>query len=422
MVRVKEMRERRAKLFEDAKAILDKARNEKRDSTGEEGAQVDAIFAQMDKLKADIDREEREAVEAAALTESRGRKAQPTSVVEESAQVNGDLALRAWLLQPAVEANVKGACITDEMRSACERLGLSPMAKSFDLRALSVGTPTAGGNTIPNEAMRSFLEIQKWYGRVENLAFGVDTETGATLPWPTADDTANTGELLTEGTGATTTADPATAVVNLSAYKMSSKAVLISIELLQDSSIPLPTYLGQALGTRIGRVKNTYFTTGTGTSQPGGVQVKASLGKTAAATNALTLDEIIDLYHSVDIAYRQGPSVRFMLHDTVAAYVRKLKDSQNRYLWETSVQVGQPDRLFGVPVEINNDMDSAFSTNKRLLLFGDFSKYIVRRAGGVTIGRTDDLYWLTDQVAFKGIQRVDGNLVDTTAVRYLRTA
>lgn len=416
MFRAKELREKRAKLHEDAKAILKAAADEKRDLSAEEGAKVDAIYGDVDKLKTEIDREERAMAEEKVLTESLGRRSESKIIVDD--KPSADLALRAWLLSGSARADA----VTDEMRAACSAWGLNPNAKAFDLRALSVGTTTAGGNSIPNEMMRSFLEIEKWYGRVQNLATVVNTDSGATLPWPTVDDTSNTGELLTEGTGATTTADPSFGVVNLGAYKMSSKAVILSIELLQDSAINLPAYLGAALGTRIGRIKNTYFTTGTGTSQPGGVQVKASLGKTAAATNALTLDEVIDLYHSVDIAYRSAPGFRFMMHDSVAAYVRKLKDSQNRYLWETSTQIGQPDRLFGVGVEINNDQDSAFSTNKRLVLAGDFGKYVVRTAGGITIGRTDDLYWLTDQVAFKGIQRVDANLMDTTAVKYLRTA
>jgi HK97 family phage major capsid protein len=410
MYQVKELREKRAKLHEDAKSILKAAVDEKRDSTPEERAKVDKIYADVDALKADIDRLEKAEAEERALAESAGRK---TETFVSDARPSSDMALRAWVM---------GERATEEQRAAAAFYGINPRSKEFDLRALTIGTTTAGGNSVPNEMMRAFLEVQKWYGRVENLATVINTETGATLPWPTVDDTSNTGRLLTEGTGATTTTDPSFGVVNLSSYKMSSDAVIVSMELLQDSSINLAQYLGSALGTRIGRIKNTYFTTGSGSSQPGGVQVKASLGKTASATNAITLDEIIDLYHAVDIAYRSDPSFAFMMNDTVAAYVRKLKDSNNQYLWQMAVQAGQPDRLFGVPVIINNDQDGTFATNKRLVLAGAFSKYVVRIAGGVTIARSDDLYFLNHQSVFLGVQRVDGNLVDTTAVKYLRTA
>jgi HK97 family phage major capsid protein len=409
----KELREKRAALHERAKQILDTARVQKRDLTAEEGARIDAIYSDVDRLKLTIDAMERSAGIEDELSRSLGRRSEPMLAGPVPGS-DGDLALRAWLGGPKLAK--------PEWMEAADRIGLRWQARELETRALSVGTTTAGGNSVPNEIARSFTEVEKWYGRVQNVATVIPTESGSPLPWPTVDDTANTGELLTEATGATTTADPTFGVVNLAAYKMSSKAILVSVELLQDSSIPVANYIGSALGTRIGRVKNTYFTTGTGSSQPGGVQVKASLGKTASATNAITLDEVIDLYHSVDVAYRSSPNARFMMCDTVAAYLRKLKDSQGRYQWEPGVQVGQPDRLYGIAVEINNDQDSAFSTNKRLVLFGDFGKYLVRTAGNIVIARTDDLYFLSDQVAFKGYQRVDGQLSDTNAIKYLRTA
>lgn len=409
---MKDLLEKRVKLNEEVKAILDKADAEGRAVNGEEKAKIDAIDAEIDAIKTTAEARAKQLAEEKLLNESRGRRTDPS--ISDDSRPDPNLALRAWAQA--------GEGMTPEMRASAAHFGINPAAKQLDLRALSVGTTTAGGNSVANEMMRAYMEIMKWYGRVEGLATVVNTETGATLPWPTVDDTANTGRLLTEGTGATTTTDPSFGVVNLAAYKFSSDAVILSMEVLQDSSMNLAQYLGSALGTRIGRIKNTYFTTGSGSSQPGGVQVKASLGKTASATNAITLDEVVDLIHSVDIAYRYSPSSSLMMSDAVAAYVRKLKDSQNRYLWEMSNQVGQPDRLFGFPVIINNDQDATFATNKRLVLFGDFSKYVVRNAGPLQVLRSDDLYILNHQSVFLGVQRSDGNLIDTTAVKYLRTA
>lgn len=411
---MKELIEKRVKLHEDIKAILDKAEAEKRAITPEERESIGRMDGEIASIQATLDARAKSDADEKLLAESRGRQTK-TEVIGD-ARHDPNMALRAWALGGRPDKQ------TEEMRAAAAAFGLNPAGRSLELRALSVGTTTAGGNAVPNEIMRAFLEIQKWYGRVENLATVINSETGATMPFPTMDDTSNTGRLLTEGTGATTTTDPSVGVINLASYKFSSDAVIVSVELLQDASFNIAAYLGGALGTRIGRIKNTYFTTGSGSSQPGGVQVKASLGKTAAATNAITLDEIIDLYHAVDIAYRMSPNARFMMHDSVAAYVRKLKDSNSQYLWQMAVQAGQPDRLFGVPVEINNDQDSSFATNKRLVLYGDFSKYAVRNAGAVEILRSDDLYILSHQVVFLGFQRSDGNLIDTTAVKYLRTA
>lgn len=407
---IKELREKRAKLHEDVKGILDKADEEQRLVSSEERQQIDAIDADIEAIEAEITIREEADERDRVLAQSLGR-ATDTQIVSD-ARPDPELALRGW---------VRGGRATDEERSAMAAHGLQH-GSEIDLRALSVGTTTAGGNAVPNEVMRAFMEVELWYGRVQNLAEVINTSTGATLPYPTVTDTANTGRLLAEATAATTTTDPTFGVVNLSAYKMSSDAVIISEELLQDASFSVSSYLGSALGTRVGRIKNTYFTTGSGSSQPGGVATKASAGKTAAATNAITLDEIIDLYHSVDIAYRGRPSSAFMMHDTIASYVRKLKDSNNQYLWQMSVQAGQPDRLFGVPVVINNDMASAVTTGLRVVLYGDFNKYAVRIAGGLMLRRSDDLYFLEHQSVFEGSQRVDGNLIDTTAVKYLITA
>lgn len=410
---MKHLYEKRVKLNEDVKAILDKADAEKRAVTPEEQESIRKMDAEIDAIKTTIELRERQEAEERTLGESRGRQ---TETVVSDARPDPELALRAWVL------GGDPRYVTEEMRSAAAHFGVLPTSRELNLRALSVGTTTAGGNAVPNEVMRAFMEIEKYYGRVQNVATVINTTTGATLPYPTMNDTGNTGRLLAEATGATTTTDPSVGVVNLASYKFSSDAVIVSVELLQDASFNVAQYLGAALATRIGRVKNTYFTTGTGTSQPKGINIAATTGKTASATNAITFDEIIDLTHSVDIAYRSDPSCGFMMHDLIAAYVRKLKDSNNQYYWQMAVQAGQPDRLLGFPVNINNDMPSTVATGNEAILFGAFSKYVVRIAGDVQILRSDDLYILNHQSVFLGFQRADGNLVDTTAVKALSLA
>jgi HK97 family phage major capsid protein len=248
------------------------------------------------------------------------------------------------------------------------------------------------------------------------------TSSGAPLPVPSADDTANVGEIIGEGSAVTTTADPLFNTLTLGAFKDTSKAVIVSEELLQDSLIPLPEYLGRRLGERVGRIQNTHFTVGAGTTLPFGVATQASLGKTAAVTNAITFDEIIDLYASVDRAYRDVPGAGWMMNDTTATMLRKVKDSQNRYLWEMSLQAGTPDRIFGKPVYYNGDLDSPSATAKRPVLYGDFSNYVIRDTSDVIFIRADELRVLNHQVVFLAFQRSDGNLPNTAAVKYLRTA
>ncbi len=437
----KDLIRERVKLHEENKQALDKASAEKRTLTGEEQAQYDARSKRMGELKEHLARIEETAADERALAESMGRRTEttrsdgpvPTVSVDEQ-----NMALRAWAL---------GSHARPEQLEAAHRVGLrlgSEIAvrgirmRTADgreriesrvyetigaeqYRALSVGTTTAGGNAVPDELMRAYMEMQKAFGPVRQVAEVIETETGATLPWPTVDDTSNTGEIIAEASAITTTADPSFGVVNIGAFKFSSKAVLVSVELLQDCAFNLATYLGGALGRRIGRIQNDKFSVGAGTTEPAGLVTRASVGKTCSATNVFTADEIIDLTHAVDPAYR-GPSARFQASDTILATIRKLKDGTGRYIWEPSMQLGQPDRLMGIPVLTNNDMSTSLATAERVLIYGDPYNYKVRDAGPVVLARSEHLYMLTHQIVFAAFQRSDGNLVDTTSVKYMRLA
>jgi len=418
-----ELYEQRHKLAADAQAILDGAKAAKRNLSAEEQVTFDDIHKRIGELKATADRIATQEAEDRALAElatTRGRKTD-TDLAVNDPKADRELILRAWTLAGDLEA-IPDAAFRDRMLAACHRHTFNAARKTVEARALSVGTTDAGGYSVPDEMMRAFWELQKYFGAVRSVATVWQTGTGADLPVPTVNDTANTGEIIAEANAVTTTVDPTFGQVVLQSYKYSSKAVIVSVELLQDSFINIAAYLGGALGTRIGRIQNTHFTTGNNTGQPNGVATAASLGKTAAATNAVTFDELIDLQHSVDIAYRGRPGVGFMMNDAIAAVIRKLKDSQNRYLWEMSTQVGQPDSLLGKPVYINNDMASTLATANRIVLFGDYKNYVIRDSGPVIFLRADELRVLNHQVVFLAFQRSDADLIDTTAVKYLRLA
>jgi HK97 family phage major capsid protein len=304
------------------------------------------------------------------------------------------------------------------------KVGFNPAVQEIDARALTVTTATQGGYTVENEPMRSFYEVQKWYGSVRDVASLLRTETGGDLPIPTMNDTSNVGEIIADSGAHTTTADPTIGQVVMKAYKYSSKAVLVSVELLQDASFDIAAYLGRALGTRIARIKNTHFTTGaTATTNPQGVTIGGSSGKTAAATNAFTWSEVADLLHSLDPAYRRDPSFRFMAHDTIIGYIRKLNfGTTSLPIWEPSTQVGDPDRIFSVPVIPNNDMATALTTGQKLLLAGAFSTYMVRELTNPAFVRLNELYALNGQVAFLAFERADGRCLDSTAIKWLNLA
>jgi HK97 family phage major capsid protein len=453
----KDLIEKRGKLVVESRKFYE---DNKTSWTKEHQARFDGMHGEIAQIKTDLDaavqqradlakNEAALAAEERLLSESRGR--QTGTVVAEGvghpSQREADLAFRAWAM---------GKQASPEMLEAAQRCGVNVGRAYIDMavrttwgakgkevrffpintsangdidkrslaeaetRDLSVGTTTLGGNMVPNEMMQRYSDIQKWFGRVGDLATVINTETGATLPWPAVDDTGSTGTTKSEGTSASA-ADPTINVINLGAFTLSSKRVPVSWELIQDSFVNVNSLLGMLLGRRIARFKNTKFTAGAGTTEPKGLITGAATTTVAGgATTTFSADDVITLIHAVDKAYRNLPDAGFMAHDTVIAFIRKMKDGQGRYLWEPSVQSGQPDRIYGYPIEANNDMDSAFTTGKKLVGFGSIgTALVVRYAGATRFIRDESILVQQHQTYFEAWERGDSNVVDSTAFKVL---
>lgn len=412
---IREQREAVKKAVEDARRILEGAEKEKRELLPEERENVDKIHTHIDTLKKDIERAETNEAESRAITESMGRKVRENSGTPKNDVEQRKLAAKAWGL------GGNGAqFITDEMREAAAAVGVNLGSASFDTRALQVATTSSGGYAVPNESMGPLHEFMKWFGSVRSLSQVISTSTGASLPIPTVTDTANSASITTESSTISSSTDPTFGQATLSSYKYVSPIVKVSIELLRDSSFDLPSFLSRMLGTRLGRAQQADFTTANGSSKPQGC-VYGATATTAAATNAYTLDEVIGLAHSVDIAYRDGAV--FLAHDTTIKGMRTVKDSENRYLWEPSLKVGAPDVFYGHAIYANNSMDSAVTTGKQLFLFGNLGVgYLIRDVGGPVFQREDHLYWATQEVGFLAYQFSDAKVIDNTAIKRLQLA
>ena len=137
------------------------------------------------------------------------------------------------------------------------------------------------------------------------------------------------------------------------------------------------------------------------------------------AVTRQAFDEIIDLFHSVDPAYRASPSCRFMFNDSTLSAIRKLKDGDGNYLWQAADgRAGEPAAILGRGYVINQAMDS-IATAKKTVLFGDMNKYVVRRVRDFTLLRLAERYAEYYQVGFLAFNRLDGELLDTAAVKHL---
>lgn len=289
----------------------------------------------------------------------------------------------------------------------------------------STTTGSEGGFTVQSDVASTLIEMLKAYGGMRSVSEVFQTEQGNPMSFPTSDGTSETGELIAENTTATA-ADPVFGTVALNSHKFSSKIVAVPFELIQDSTIDIEAFVGRRLMERIARITNTFFTTGTGTAQPRGVVTGAAAGKVGATGQTATViyDDLIDLVHSVDPAYRASGRCRFMLNDSSLKIVRKLKDSQNRPLFIPGYELNgpMPDTLLGYEVAINQDI-AAMAANAKSILFGDFFAYKIRDVMNATMFRfTDSAYAKLGQVGFLMWARSGGNLVDTTAVKYYQNS
>jgi HK97 family phage major capsid protein len=284
---------------------------------------------------------------------------------------------------------------------------------------MSTTTQSEGGYTVATEVATSVLEALEAYGGMRAVADIIKTSMGNPMSFPTSDGTSEEGEIVAENTAATDL-DVDFGTLGLPVYKYSSKVVTVPWELLQDSNVDIEAFVRGRLVTRLGRITNKHFTTGSGTSQPKGVITAAAVGVTAANSTSqvtnVTYDSLVDLQHSVDPAYREGGKCQFMMNDDTVRIVRKIKDSQERPIfvpgYETNVPGGAPDRLLGDPIRVNQSV-AKMAASAKSIAYGDFSYYKIRDVMAIEMFRfTDSAYTKKGQVGFLAWMRSGGNLID----------
>lgn len=413
MSRITELREKQAKLVADARERLDQVNaNTDESRAAELEAQHDAAMAEHDKLDKLIEREERmERVESRANELREQRRPIPKDGDEQRGE-------QAKVEYRQVFAKVICGTEVSEL-SAEERQVLKQGAAEF--RAQSAGTTTAGGFTVPTELLTEIEKAMKAHGPMydSDVARVITTSGGGSLKLPTVDDTGVVAVAHTENTALTDDggSDVTFGQKSLDAYAFDTEFVRWSWELEADSIFNMEALLGELLGERLGRIANKQLTIGSGTSAPNGIVTASSLGVTAAAGTAITFDELIDLEHSIDPAYRKAPGVGYMLNDQTFKAIRKLKDLEGRYIWQQGdVKGGAPGSLNGRPYHINQDM-ADIAVSAKAVLFGDFKKYWVRKVGAPVIGVLRERFW--PDLGIAGLIRFDGELAQSGAVKHL---
>lgn len=394
MSKVLELREKRAKAWEAAKAFLDAKRTQDGFVSAEDAATYDRMEADVVNLGKEIDRLERQAVIDAEL-------ARATSLPITN-QPNG-----------RVGGEGKTGRATDEYKRAFWNGMRNKM--SYEVQnALSIGTDSEGGYLVPDEYERTLVEALEEEVFFRSLATVIKTSSGdRKIPIVTSKGEAawiDEGEQFTES-------DDSFGQASIGAYKLATM-IKISDELLNDSVFNIEQYISREFGRRIGAKEEEAFFIGDGSGKPTGIFNStggAENGATSAG-NTITFDDIMDLYYSLRAPYRN--KAVWVLNDSTVKAIRKLKDSNGNYIWQPSVREGEPDRILNRPYRTSIYVPEIAAGN-RVIAFGDFSYYWIADRQGRSFKRLNELYAATGQVGFLASERVDGKLILSEAVKTL---
>lgn len=396
---IKRLSERRMNVWEQAKAILDAADSEGRDLSAEEQVNFDKASADLDEIRANIER--------IASAEERNRDAEAAF-----ARIGAGPEVRT-----AEERN-----LTAEFRALHnrERNGIEisqrDLQAAIQQRDLTKGSATAGGQTVPTGFVGQMWEHLIEVAAIAGEATVFNTASGESFEVPVTT-THATGALITEGS-TLTESDMAGTKRTLGAYKY-AYSFQISSELLADTGVDLTGYFARQAGTALGNALGADLAVGNGSSKPSGVVQTATTGVTGGTgqSGVPTGDELIDLFYSVIAPYRNSSKCVWLFRDATAAKIRKIKDSSGgagvgNYLWTPGFGTA-PDTILGKRVVIEPNI-AATATSAKSVVFGDLSAYFVRIAGGVRFERSDEFAFQNDLVTFRAILRGDGILADQT--------
>lgn len=287
--------------------------------------------------------------------------------------------------------------------------------------ALGTAVGAEGGFIVSEEYASNTANALKEYGGIRSRATTIQTASGQTLNYPATDFTTEEGEIIGENDPAS---DEDTGFQNIpiDTYKYSSKVIVVPFELLDDSFVDLESHLGDVITSRLGRITERMYTTGTGVNQPFGIMTSAAVGRVSASNVTPSYDDILALEHSVDPAYRKmGATWQF--NDQTLLAIKSLRDTQQRPLWLPDVAGVAPATFDGYGYDVNQSIDVP-GANAEPIAFGDFSKYIIRQVMQMAIFRfTDSAYVKNGQIAFLAWMREGGRFTDIGgAVKKLQMA
>lgn len=392
MSKIMELREKRAKVWEQAKAFLDERRGEDDLLSAEDAATYEKMETEVVNLGKEIERLERQAALDLELSQATSQ------------------ALRTM---PGVGEEKKGRATDEYTRAFWKHMR---NRGDFEVRnALTIGIDSEGGYLVPDEFERTLIEALEEENIMRQLAKVITTSSGdKKIPVVASKGTA----AWVDEEGAIPEDDDVFGQVSIGAYKVATM-IKVSEELLNDSIFNLESYIVREFARRIGAKEEEAFLVGDGSGKPAGIFDDTHGGEIGVTTSTanIKMDEIFDLFYSLKSPYRKRAT--FITNDATVKEIRKLKDGQGQYLWQPSVKAGEPDTLLNRPVRTSAYVPT-IEPGVKVIAFGDFGYYWIADRQGRAFQRLNELYAATGQVGFRATQRVDGKLILKEAVKILK--
>lgn len=382
-----ELREKRNKAWEAAKAFLESHRTEKGTLTAEDDATYTQMEQEINDLGKEIARLERqEALEA-----------------ELNRPVNQPLTSKPGSSRGE---EPKTGRASDEYRKAMLDAFRSNFKRVSNI--LQEGVDADGGYLVPEEYDRRLIDTLSEENIMRRLATIITTSgehkinIAATKP---------AASWIEEG-GALTFGDATFSQILLDAHKL-HVAIKVTEELLYDNAFNLEGYILDQFGKALGNAEEDAFLNGDGTGKPLGLFAATGGGTVAGTlTAAIKSDDMLDLVYALKRPYRKKAS--FIMNDKTLSSLRKLKDNNGAYIWQPSYQAGEPDRVLGYAVHT-----SAYAPEDAIA-FGDYKYYNIGDRGTRSFSELWELFAGNGMIGYVAKERVDGKLILPEAVQILK--
>ena len=390
---ITEMRNKRAALWNTMEGFLNTHRNDMGVLSAEDDATYTKMERDLDAMTNEIKRmERRDAIEA-----------------ELNKPVN----------TPITETPDKGAGLKPEKVGRASDAYKEDFDRHLRGRALlhnvlSEGVDADGGFLVPEDFERDIVSALDEENVIRSLAKVITTQHERKIPIATGHSTAQ----WTAENAAYTESNPSFGQKQIDAFKLTDLC-RVSVELLQDSAFDIEDYLMKEFARAFGIAEEEAFCVGTGTNQPTGIFTAkgGTVGVTAASATGITVDEVINLVYALKSPYRRN--AKFLMHDATVSLLRKLKDSNGVYLWQPSVQAGEPDRLLGYEIYTSPYVPTA-AAGALTVAFGDFKNYWIGDRAGRTVQRLNELYATNGQIGYVATERVDGKVILPEGIQLLK--